>query len=435
MSSVLFVEKKLRTDKLGMLYLSRIMKDAGHLVDMVQDDIDSADLYLQCHNIDFVMYSVTTGEHHWFFQKNKELKKKHRFKAVVGGPHFTFFPEQGITDPFIDIVVQGPGESVILDILEGRQHEKLVKGNLPDDINGIPAPDRSILYKYKEFGSATMKRFIAARDCPNSCKYCFNHLFHRLYADQKHKFFQRTLPVKIIEEIKDTKERYGLGLIYFNDDDLAGDHNWLFDFCERYNSEIRLPFCGSIRANNVNYNVLKKMADAGCSFLNIALESANPETQRFLRRGDISNQQIEDASKICESLRIKVRLQNMIGLPVRDPLGDALDTLSYNQKINPTDSWAAIFQPFPKTDLWTYCIEKELINENTECVNFYDDTCLNIPDAEKINRLHKWWFFAVKHQLSLELILTLLELPLTQEQKSKLQNLRWEIGAKLLYGM
>lgn len=37
MSNILFIEKKLRTDKLGMLYLSSIMKNAGHKVDMILD--------------------------------------------------------------------------------------------------------------------------------------------------------------------------------------------------------------------------------------------------------------------------------------------------------------------------------------------------------------------------------------------------------------
>lgn len=434
MSSVLFVEKKLRTDKLGMLYLSRILKDAGHAVAMVQDDVDSADLYLQHNRVDFVMYSVTTGNHLWFIEKNRELKQKHGFIAVVGGPHFTFFPEQGLADLAIDFVVQGPGEGVILDIVEGRT-ERFVRGRLPEDVNAIPAPDRSILYKYEEFGKARMKRFIAGRDCPYSCKYCFNHLFHQLYRDERHKFYQRTSSSKMIEEIKAVRETYGLELVYFNDDDLAGNHTWLLEFCEKYKREVGLPFCGSVRANSVNGDVLKIMAGAGCSFLNIALESASPATQRFLRRGSVTNRQVEEACGACKSLGIKIRLQNMIGLPVSDPLADALETLEYNQMIDPIDSWAAIFQPFPKTDLWKHCVQEGLIDRDTECMNFYDDTVLAIPDSEKINRLHKWWFFLVKHQIPMDVIQVLFELPLTQEQKSKLQNFRWEVAAKLLYGM
>ncbi|GAI45744.1 unnamed protein product, partial [marine sediment metagenome] len=135
------------------------------------DDVDSVDLHLQHNHVDYVMYSVTTVEHPWFFEKNKELKKKYRFTAVVGGPHFTFFPEQGLSDPDIDLVVQGPGEGVILDVIEGRAQEKFVKGHLPDDINAIATPDRSILYKYEEIS--------ASQDCSTQEQYSGMNSLHQ----------------------------------------------------------------------------------------------------------------------------------------------------------------------------------------------------------------------------------------------------------------
>jgi radical SAM superfamily enzyme YgiQ (UPF0313 family) len=110
MKSILFVEKKLRIDKIGFLYLSAIMKNAGHTVDMIQDDVESVDQYLRNNFVDFIMYSVMSGEHPWFLQKNRDLKKNHKFTSVMGGPHFTFFPEQGLDDPAVDYVVRGPGE-------------------------------------------------------------------------------------------------------------------------------------------------------------------------------------------------------------------------------------------------------------------------------------------------------------------------------------
>ena len=435
MSSVLFVEKRLRTDKLGILYLSSILKAAGHTVDMIQDDIDNVEAYLENHPADFIMYSATTGEHQWFIDRNRELKQQFRFISVMGGPHFTFFPEDVEHDDAVDFVVQGPGEGVILDLVEGRLLNKLILAEPTHDIDALPYPDRSILYKYDEFGKSRMKRFIAARYCLHNCRYCFNHLFKKIFRDHKAVFSLRTSPDQFIEEIIHTRETYGLELAYFNDDDLAGDHEWLIDFCRKFKKRVGLPFCGSIRASSVDERILTVMADAGCTFLNIALESANKDTQKFLNRGNISNEQIESACTISKRLGIKVRLQNMIGLPVDNPLEDALETLRYNQKIDPTDSWASIYQPFPKTSLWEYCLSKNLIDSRMHCVNFYERTCLNIPDAEKINALHKWWFFIVKHQLSPELVKVLIELPLSQDQESHLMNVRWDVAKHLLYGM
>ena len=429
---ILFVEDKLRTDKLGFLYLSSILKESGHTVDLCQDSIDSVENYLP---VDFIMYSVMSGDHEWFLGRNAELKRKHSFISVMGGPHFTFFPEQGLEDPNIDFVVQGPGEGVIVDLVEGRLPSKLIRGELPN-VNSLPMPDRSILYQYDEFGKSRMKRFIAGRYCYFNCNYCFNHLFKSLYRDtSKESFYQRLDPNKMVDEIRHTKDVYGLELAYFNDDDLAASKDWLIEFCDIYLKRVGVPFCGSVRASSVGFDLLKTMADAGCNFLNLAIESANPKTQRFLRRGNIKNEQIEAACNYCEQLGIKVRLQNMIGLPVEDPLADALETLEYNIKINPTDSWASIFQPFPKTDLWKYCLDKGLITEEMQVKTFYSNTQLKIENSEKIDRLHKWWFFAAKYQLPIELIKILIEIPIDVEQLEKLQNYRWELAKNLLYGM
>ena len=427
---ILFLEKKLRTDKLGILYLSRILKDAGHEVDLLQTDLDGIDNI----DADFIMYSVMSGEHEWFLDINRQLKKKYTFKSVMGGPHFTFFPEQGLDDPDVDYVVQGAGEGVILAIVEGLVDKKFVHGYIPD-VNSLKNPDRSIIYKYPEFGKARMKRFIAGRYCLYSCTYCFNHLFKKLYSNQKDKFFQRVSPQKIVDEIKEVRDEYGLELAYFNDDDLASDKEWLLEFCKKFKKEVGIQFCGSIRASSVDDKMLKLMAKSGCVFLNIALESAVPETQKFLRRGFITNEQILEACKSCEKYGIKVRLQNMIGLPVDNALEDALETLKMNQQINPTDSWASIFQPFPRTDLWKYCLEKGLITEETQSRAFYEHTPLTLPDADKINRLHKWWFFVVKYKLPIEMVQILLDTPLDEMQEKRMQDYRWEVAKNLLYGL
>lgn len=433
MSSVLFLEKRLRTDKIGFLYLSRVMKDAGHTVDLIQSDLDDIEGYLRHTPVDFIMYSVMTGEHMWFLNKNKELKQKFHFKSVMGGPHFTFFPEQGLEDDSVDYIVQGPGEQAVLDILDGKT-DRFVIGHLPD-VNRIPHPDRSILYKYDEFGKARMKRFIASRYCLFSCKYCFNHLYKRLYKDEKGMLTQRVNVDKMIDEILEVKQKYGLEYVYFNDDDFPGDHAWLQEFCEKYKERVKMNFCGSMRASSVNREVVKMMADAGCDFMNIALESANPTTQVFLRRGFVTNEQVKEACSACKEFGIKVRLQNMIGLPVDDPLQDALDTLKFNVEVGPTDSWAAVFQPFPKTDLWQESLNRGLITKDTQARNFYEGTPLMIADADKINRLHKWWFFIVQHKLPMSLVNVLLDMPLTPELEKRLQDVRWDIAKGLLYGM
>lgn len=434
--TILFIEPELRTDKLGLLYLSAVLKQAGHDVDMVQCTSQEAWLDVARRRPDFIMYSVTTGNHRWYIERNRRLKARHTFTSVMGGTHFTFFPEDGLDDPAVDYVVRGPAEDVIADLVEHPPAEKLVMGTVPD-MEALPPPDRAILYKYDEFGKSRMKRFIACRDCAWACTYCFNHLYHRIFKEQRHRFYQTTSPRKMVDEIKAVRARWGLELAYFNDDDLARNHGWLGEFCGLFKRELGLQFCGSVRADSLTENVVAMMADAGCTFMNVALESSNPATQRLLRRGSVTNGQIAQACEWFAKYGVKVRLQNMVGLPVDDPLGDALETLEFNQGLPITDSSVAIFQPFPKTDAWKRCLETGLIDEETECKKFTDDTVLDFPEPTRgrINRLAKWWYLAHKWNLDRSVVLELIDLPLAEEQKELMQQARWKEAARVLYGL
>jgi len=431
---ILFVEKKLRIDKLGVCYLAAVLKKAGHKVDLVQDDLEDADKYLAENPADFVMYSTTSDEANWVIKRNRELKAKHNFISAVGGPDPTFVPARWTQDAAIDYVVQGPGENVVLNIINGSA-KRLSRGDLLGKFNYI-SPDRTMLYKYDEFGKARMKRFIAGRYCLFSCAHCFNNAFKKLYIDQRQCLTYRPPAETMIQEIIDVKNKYGLEFAFFNDDDIAADPNWIAKFCELLlAANIPVSFGSSIRATSVDEKRVKMMANAGCKFLNIGLESANVETQKLLRRGPLTNDDIYRATRWCEEAGIKVRLQVMLGLPVEDPLKDALETFEFVKKCQPTDCSGTIYQPLPGTELWSYCIEKGLINDSTRPAGYFDKTVLKIKDAEKINRLGKYWHWATKKKWPTKLLMERINAPMSETEAERLTQLAREECAKELYGL
>ena len=433
MSNVLFIEKRLRTDKLGMLYLSAVMKNAGHNVDMIQDEIDNAEEYLSKHNIDFVMYSVMTSEAPWYFERNKELKKKFKFKSVFGGPHFTYYPGEGVDDENVDYIVRGPGENVINDIIDGKIKDKVTMGIIPD-LSKMPQPDRTILYKYPYFGEAGIKRFMACRDCYHSCKFCASKRYREIFKDQKCAFYQITDVNKLLDEIENVRKVYKLEFVYFNDDDLAGHKKWFKEFLEKYRERINLPWGCEIRASSVDYETIKEMSKANCKTVFIGLESANDETLKLIGR-TVTAQQVRDVAFACSECGIRVSLENMIGLPVKDPLKDALETLQFNMDLPQVHSWCAIYQPFPHTELWKYCIDKELYEPKKYAgfVVFEDTSLLNIPNKEELSRLQKWWYYIVKHKLPMSHVEVLLRTPLKKEFIEKLNKHRYQMAYEELY--
>lgn len=428
---ILFIEKVLRADKLGICYLSRILKDAGHSTEVIQDDIEPAVEHLKNYTYDFVLWSISSGEQDWMFELNEALKKQFNFTSVVGGPHFTYFPEQGEKDPYIDFVIQGPGELVILDLIEGRLTNKLIKGGIPI-INELKPPDRSLIYKYDHLGKSPMKRFMAARFCPWNCSYCFNHVFRKMYKNDTNNGPQITAVDKIIAEVLEVKSTYGLELAYFNDDNLATNKAWLLEFCSKF-KETGLKFCGSVRVENVTEELLKTMAEAGCVFLNMALEAGNPNTLELLRRTTATFEKVKTCAQAAMKYGIKIRLQNMVGLPVENPLQDALYTLQCNQDIQPTDSWVSIYQPYGKTDLAEYCVKKGLIGTNYTAQGQYSRSQFNIPDAEKLYILSKLWWYFIVYKVDLNFVKVLLEIPFNDDQLNKFQEIRLPLSKKLLY--
>ena len=126
----------------------------------------------------------------------------------------------------------------------------------------------------------------------------------------------------------------------------------------------------------------------------------------------------------------------MIGLPIENPLKDALNTLKFNMKNKVDDSWVSIYQPYPKTKLGEYCLEHGFVKGdllNSCADSFFDESRLNIPDKEKIQRLQKWWYFIIEQNMPMDLVNLLLEIPLTKDNMDKLQKLRYEHSRRKLY--
>lgn len=438
MAKILFIEKKVRNEKMGMMYISAALKKKGHQTEMIQTDLEDVDELMTSYKPDFVCYSICTGEHRFALEINNILKKKYQFKSIFGGPHCTFFPEMARQEN-IDFLVIGQGEIAIVDIAGGREKNKIVRKPLIEDINEIPFPDRELFYKYTEFRENPMKNIITTRDCPYNCSYCFNHLWKEMYKDESHKLFQKRTVDNVIEEIKMIKKKYLLKKVLFIDDNFIVNDKWLDEFCEKYPQRINLPFLCSLTVNLLDEERVKKLKKAGLEMANFALESADPSVRKnILNRGHVKNEEVVKAIKLFKKYNIRIRMQNMIGLPVEDPLKEALNTLKFNLENKVDDSWVSIFQPYPKTKLAEYCMEKRFITGDVieKCADsFFDETRLNIPEGDRINRLQKWWYFIVEYNLPISLVELLISLPLSKEQSQRLQEMRFEWSKKKLYGI
>ena len=436
MAKVLFIENNLRSEKLGIMYISAVLKKANHETKLCRLEEDDLNEMIKTFSPEFIAFSLTTGSHKKIISLAKNIKENNNVKIIFGGPHATFFYND-LLESQADFIVVGQGEKAVLDIVEGNVVERVIKNNLVN-LDTLPFPDRSLFYCFEEFRNNPMKNIITYRDCPYSCSYCYNHAWKEMF--QKEKFFlQRRSVENVIEEIKEIKKEYFLEKVLFIDDNFLVNESWIENFCVKYKEEINLPFLCSLRANLVNENKLKMLKEAGLEMVNFALESADQEVQKdILNRGNITNKQVIDAISLLKKYNIKIRMQNMIGLPLKESFKDALNTLMFNKKYTVDDSWVSIFQPYPNTKLADYAIKNGFIKGKIEdCIadSFFNESFLDIDHPEETKRLQKWWYFIVKYDIDEKLINFLLKIEFNQEIGNEIQKLRYEFAKKDLYNI
>ena len=96
---VLFIDEYLPQEMLGLMWLSRAIKDGGHQTKaLFIPDKDWLEK-IKAYDPDVVCYSVTTGMHLYFADINRKVREvAPRALSVFGGPHPTFSPEYVETD-------------------------------------------------------------------------------------------------------------------------------------------------------------------------------------------------------------------------------------------------------------------------------------------------------------------------------------------------
>lgn len=435
MARILFIETNLRNEKLGIMYLSAALKQAGHETQLCWIEREDIRLTLAAFRPDYLALSLTTGSHKTLLSLAAELKKEYGLPVIAGGPHATFFPE-GIPVEAADFVVIGQGEKAIVDIVGKKVTERQLQYEL-GDLDTLSFPDRAIFYRFAEFGDNPMKNVITCRDCPYSCSYCYNHTWKGKFKSERH-FLQKRSVDNVLTEIVDLKKRYHVEQLLFIDDNFLFNREWVEEFCARYPSAVGIPFLCSFSLNLLDEELLVKLKNAGLFMVNFALESADPAVQRdILRRGHVKNEQIIQAIELLRKHQIKTRMQNMIGLPVKESLKDALSTLAFNQEHTVDDSWVSIFQPYPSTKLADYCFEHGFIAdaENSCADSFFDKSCITIDHPEEIRRLQKWWYFIIRYQMTEATVTRLLKLDIDEAAGNALQDLRYEFSRNYLYGL
>ena len=284
-------------------------------------------------------------------------------KVIVGGPHASILPQELVENRNIDYIFVGEAEETIAEVIqrikEGENLDRVIYGKKAV-LDNLQFADRDLFFLQEEsFVEFLMRPFvtlIAGRGCTYNCNYC-QPAERKIFGNE----VRRRSVDNIIEELNLLYNKYNFNSMMIHDDCLTENKEWVMEFCDKYKrAGFTQPFVCQSRPDLIckNKEVVKDLYDAGLALFIIGFESGSQRILNFLRRGYKVEQNFE-AAEICHKFGIKIWANYMLGLPT-ETKEEQEETVAMIKKIKPYHCSPAYYTPHPGSDLFKYCLEKDL---------------------------------------------------------------------------
>ncbi|MDP2643964.1 MAG: cobalamin-dependent protein [Desulfobacterales bacterium] len=262
--------------------------------------------------------------------------------AALGGIYATLCHAHAKKHSGADIVVRGPGEHVILNLVSKVTGARLERTFDPEDLDSYPYPAFHLQRKINYVPLLTSK------GCPFSCAYCASRFLHPTRLMRS--------PGSVVEEIRFWHEKYGVADFIFYDDALLMDAEThavpLFEKIIGSGMKIRFHTPNAIHIRGISMGTARLMRQAGFETLRLGLE-----TTWFEDRKDLDNKVNAREFKQAVGCLVRAGFEKsqvgaylLAGLP-----GQSMDTLAASVQavvasgITPV---LAHYSPIPHTALW-----------------------------------------------------------------------------------
>ncbi|MGA3130362.1 MAG: radical SAM protein [Terracidiphilus sp.] len=318
---------------LGLLYICSHLRSRGFSVEVFDSTFQSRDALRQRLLSD---RPSVLGVYANLMTRPNVVKilreaKQAGWKTVVGGPEPGAYVDEYL-QAGADVVVLGEGELTLEELLRAWS------GNDPAAIEGIagiafrasdgstqrtepraqitdldaqpwPARDAIDVDRYVETwrthhgkGSVSL---ITARGCPFRCEWCSHQVFGQTHRRRK--------PELVADELEWLIARYKPDVLWIADDVFTINHGWLDGWRQELSRrKIRIPFECISRADRLNEEVIKILAELGCYRLWIGSESGSQRILDSMQRG-VKVEAVRQANAFCRRYGIQTGMFLMWG--------------------------------------------------------------------------------------------------------------------------
>ena len=314
-------------------------------------------------------------------------KKKPDAKIVFGGPHVSALPDELARNKCIDYIVMGEAEETIKELLDsiernGKGIEKVrgiaymkagrLKLNEPrpliEDINSIPFPAYDLI-DLKSYSHPVQRReplaiVITTRGCPGQCTFCCKDIFGRRIRIRSAQ--------NVCDEIESLTKNHGVREIQIIDDTFTFIKKHAMDVSREM---IRRKFdiawrCG-VRADTVDYDLLRTMKEAGCYNISVGVESGSQKILDSVKKGT-TLLQVRQCFRAAKKAGIETTAFFMIGFP-EDTNETIEQTLEFAKELNADITKFTIVTPIPGSEMFSDLKSEDMLfTESWSDYRFHD---------------------------------------------------------------
>lgn len=321
----------------GPLILGGILKKAGHTVEVYEELNGKLPLKKCLEQADiFCIYTMTSTAPR-AYELADIIHASSDARVLIGGIHASSLPDEAAR--YADQVIIGEGESVILDVVEGRLTEKLIYTKPPEDLDALPLPDYSILKT-----PCDCANIMTTRGCTYRCTFCTTS---RMFSPYR----QRSVE-SVINEIRIYK-KMGFQYMNFEDDNFTADKERAKEICRRMIRE-NLVFKETFFFGRTDMagdeELMTLLQKAHLNRVLIGIESLNEEALDQINKGQ-HRDDIERAARSCREHKIRLIASIVLGIDA-DSRSDIRRAVQFAMDLDAYQLQPAILTPYPGTPIY-----------------------------------------------------------------------------------
>jgi len=418
----------------GLVFVAGELKSNKHDIKWFDGDLDNVANQIIEWSPDFIFFSPMTSFYNQAKSISNSVKEYLSSVCSVFGGHHVYADRDAINDVAVDVIVIGPINGTINKIINSKPNSFI--DGVPFDPNNMPYSRSEYYEAIPRIANRHRKYLMSHFGCVYNCSYCAAGLMRKTIGAKAYKksWLTRRPVEHVIDEARELV-RYGTKEIALEDDDvLVGEEapEWLNDFAIAWKEEVNLPMYANVTPNTVvkvTDETLKTLSEL-VTTVTMGVQTSKPESLRLFNRQFQKEDQVKEAYERLNKFGIKVKIELIIGLPVEDPIDDAIETIKLAQRVA-AGGFVACFplMLYPGTALWNECLEMENIELNDACSFEWHTGEGSIKfdpiTAKKLKNMTKMVTMFVKYNVSEFWMRAFINMDLTNEASKQLSECQY----------